>query len=199
MWMPVAYFYVWTSVVVINLPSLLFILQGISIPVFHFRCLSGAESNLVSLTQRRRLKLTHATSMIPQELLPERATVCLCRSLLQTGCLQQQHPWCSGIVTSPLFHQLTCVSHLTGFYHLSPVCGPIFSVIFFIILILFFISKNPVTGTFEFVTPPEDASRPSPPQQKLLMFATFDARTNWETMCSYIAANGCKKRISQNN
>lgn len=71
-------------------------------------------------------------SKFPQDFLPKRGTVCLCRSVLQTGCLQQQHPWCSGIVTSPLFHQLTCVSHLIGFYHLSPVFGPIFFILFYI-------------------------------------------------------------------
>lgn len=90
------------------------------------RCLK--QSSLTHTeTQTQTPECYPHISKLSQELLPKRAAVCLCCSVLQTGCWQQQDPCCSGIVTSPLFHQLTCVSILVGFYHLFPVFGPISS------------------------------------------------------------------------
>lgn len=130
--MSVAYF--WTGAIVINLPLPSIYPSGNIYPGFSLslslRCLKQS-----CLTHTETQTQTHTCyshiSKFPQDFMPKRGTVCLCRSVLQTGCLQQQHPWCSGIVTSPLF-QLTCVSHLIGFYHLSPVFGPIFSILFYI-------------------------------------------------------------------
>lgn len=178
----VADFYVWTGIIVINLPLPAIypsgnIYLGFSL-LLSLRCLRQS-----CLTHTETQTQTHTCyphiSKFPQELLPMRATMCLCYSVLQTGCLQQQHPWRSGIVTSSLFNQLLRL----------PFNGILSSLLCFWTQFLHIILyKNPVIGifcSFEFVTPPEKISRPSPPQRKLLMFATFadfNVRTNWEIM-----------------
>lgn len=148
---------------------------------------SQVLKTILSISHRGTDSNSH-TSKFSQELLPRRVIVCLCRSVLQTGCLQQQHPWCSGIATPPqsLFHHLPRISHQIGFCH-SPHLRSVFSLLYF--------SKNSQGFLLNFILQwqMKDDIVTSKHLFLLSTSVNFHVWANWRVMSSGVVGNGWKK------